>query len=161
MSRTKFIALLDGQVIGARTTASRDYTHFIVGTPNIEAARRHAYDYKGTKTDASNYRFHLAFLDGTSEFLRQVDWRTAEEQAEHNARYIESSRKELAGIENLEQYVASVRQRYIASFEERVAAGHFNPGVLQWSMSEANARKAAGGWSQRYLDVRVLPATKA
>ncbi len=161
MPKTKFTALLDGQVIGTRTSDSRDYTHVIVGQRDIEAARRHAYGYQATKTDASNFRHYMSILDGTSEFLVKASWRTDAEHTAHCASMVESTERSLGGARTLEDYIAVLRNRAIASFEKAAQGGAFDMGALQWSMSEANARKAAASWSQRYLNVRVIPATKA
>lgn len=157
MARTT-IARFNGKIIGKRTAADRVYTHVVIGQRDIEAANRFAYGYEGTKTDASNFAHYRAFLDGTSQFLQPVAWRSPAEQEAYNANAIENARKHLGGAETLEAYIAVERDRMIAKFEEAAASDAFEMKALQWSMSAANAYKAVGGFQKHYINVRVIEA---
>jgi hypothetical protein len=160
MAKRTYLAILDGKIIGKRTTDAAIYTHAIIGRRDIEAARQFAYEYSGSKTDASNFRHLMAYLDGTSEFLAPRQWESAEQHAERAAAEIARAERVLKGARTFEAYVDVLRESRIEGFEGSVANGGFAMQALQWSKSAGNARKAAASWAKNFIDVRVIPATE-
>jgi hypothetical protein len=160
MTKKTFLAIIDGKIIGKRTSEGRTYTHVIVGQLDIEAHRKAAYGYKQGRSDASNFAFYRSFLDGTSRYLDRNSWESEEEHAQRVGREVERAREILAGAETVEAYVAVLRQRAIAAFEKRVQNGYFDMQAIQWSMSERAARNAIGSWSRGRLNVQIIEATE-
>jgi hypothetical protein len=163
--RNKLIVIVDG-IENSRESASRTYTHVIVGRYDVAGLLAEAQARQPDKTDRSNYEYHLRHANaqpdvpftvtykGTLGGVRSYeDTKTAEQIAEakeivrggFDAYYARQKAKSVARVQ--------------AMFDEAQAAG-FPRTVLQWSMSEANAQKGVNQWRNgrmgRHLDVSVL-----
>jgi hypothetical protein len=134
---TKFVARYEGKIVGTRKSP-RPYAFAIVAKHNEAAEREAAYGRKTTKTDAGNFDYYIKCATGTyngtfgdgRSFTSKVEGKTLE--------------RALAVVAlGYEGYIADLKARAIADFEERLAKGHFEPGVFGWSMSRANADKLA------------------
>ena len=67
MTKTKFIAHYQGQLVGIRTS-DRPYQFAIVTLYDEDRARRYAYDYKADSTDRKNFAYYAeAFCMATAE----------------------------------------------------------------------------------------------
>jgi hypothetical protein len=118
-----------------RTSKTRVYTHAIVGY--FSGSKMYDRQWKREEKQArEDHKFYVT-------------------QAEGNFGYNEESRKHNAEIAALtaDQYV----ERRLLALANRTAK-LTGEGALQWSQSEANARKACGAWANRhYENLRVVP----
>lgn len=142
----KYVARHAGQIVGTRKSP-RPYAFAVVVQADEEAARRRAYDYVATDADRSNFEWlGLKAAQAPGVPVRPAGWRF---ETKFDA-------EEIAEAQNLtaygfEGYVAHLRERAIANFEQRRAKGAFLPGVYGWSMSAPNAQKMAASampWPQ-------------
>lgn len=134
----KHTVKLDDKVIGTRKSP-RTYTHAIIGHRDLETDLASALR-RAERDVATNWSHYVQEANpDTNRYGRQA----------YYAKLIEGGR---------EAYLESLR----AQLRAQVEGGNYGYGVLQWSMSEANARKAAGTWSKNnWFDVRVVPVDRA
>lgn len=118
-----------------RTSKTRVYTHAIVG-----------------------------YFSGSKMYDRQ--WKREEKQArEDHAYYCEQAAAGAGYNEECKAHNAEIAALTADQYVERRLLALANrtakltgEGVLQWSQSEANARKACGAWANRhYENLRVVP----
>jgi len=124
---TKYVARLNGEIIGKRTSVSRTYSHAIAVQRVEEYARRQAYDYKVTKTDRSNFNYYTEIAEGRSPYQHTTD------------EVVRASGLIDGGFD---AYAARLRDRAIASFEAGKANGHYEPFVAAWAGRLDLAHKA-------------------
>lgn len=142
---TNYIARLDGEIVGKRSTKNRTYSHAIVAQDVEDAQRAWAYDYKADKTDRSNFDYYSSIVrDGAKH--RHFTYDTPEQIATQ----IADAQAKVEG--GFDAYAARLREAAIASFEEKKANGGFAPYVIGWAGRRDLADKAArqqigaGGW---------------
>lgn len=154
MPKTKLTVTLPDGSIATRTTA-RTYTHVV--------AVRRSYEYALEKSvlfadlDRANFEYFSRMLDGTSPFLRQASYRTAEQQAEYNADCVARATKALEGHDTLEGYTAAKRAARLDSVERDKEAGLFDKWSAEsWAGRLDLAQKAAvhQPW---FAEVRIIP----
>lgn len=142
-----------------RNSANRVYTHCVVARRSYENALAIAND--PWSVDASNYRFHLAFIDGTSEFLAKKSWQTEEQHQAANAENIADAKDNLAGCNSLADYRAKLKAKRIAGVEAAKAQGFYDKLVcLGWCGRRDLAEKSAAGYraNSYYAEVKILEA---
>lgn len=140
------------EVPGSKRTSHRPYTHAVIGRRNLALDRLVAHDPAVAAQDAVNYRYHRSIVDmGIGEIWdERRGYRVDREM-------LERSRSALSGIETVNQWVAKHLAIRIASINRAGTGPAGDLEVLSWSMSAANAEKAATGWRRRHVDVRVVP----
>lgn len=135
---TKYSATYQGKIVGTRKSP-RPYQFAIIAQHDEQAARERAYGYKPTDRDESN----LAWLTELAAFEADVPvWpRGWNFSTKFSVKQIGDAKAKIAG--GRDAFLASCCEREIRNFEEYLADGHFAPHVAAWSMSRANAEKAA------------------
>jgi hypothetical protein len=154
---TKYIARLDGKIVGRRTTKARTYTHAIVVQRIEELARKDAYEYTATKEDRRSFDYYTA-----------VAARTTETQVPHPAGFnYTSSASEIADAKQrieggFDAFIARKRADYIERFEAHKAKGGFEPQVAAWAGRLDLAQKAVGQHTHGGCRlVAIVPAEEA
>jgi hypothetical protein len=169
----KYVAKYDGKIVGKRTTESRVYTHAIVVQESAEFARAEAYGW--APLDRKDYDYHVAvaLCEGVMNLAPLRDWekegtvgqtrhgegsRQGAFVLRHTAAKIARSKAIIEG--GFEGYAARGRAAAIASFERKLAAGGFEPGVAAWCGRLDLARKEAGkrNTGERLCLVEIVPA---
>lgn len=132
-----------------RSSKNRTYTHVIIGRRNLARERRSAEDCRAM------YAKNFAFYQRVANTPVGQPWddngrclTTADEQAKYAAIVAQHGTAEAYAD-------AQVRKSL-----ERIGSADAGPwGVLQWSMSEANAAKSLNRWREWFVDVQVQPVT--
>jgi hypothetical protein len=144
---TKYIARLDGKIVGKRKTENRTYTHAIVTQRNEVAARQFAYGYVATKSDRSNFDYYCA-----EAVKPRHEWRTGETLAA----YMADCQAKVAG--GFDAYVERVRRLEIERFEQALKKGAFEPQAVSWAGRPDLAQKEAAKRNSYYAKVWIVPA---
>lgn len=125
---TKYVARLNGEIIGKRSTAGRKYTHAVIILPSEPFSLAQAQFRKANDTDKSNFRYYCEVAEGRSQYEQTPE------------QIIRASTMIDGGFD---AYVERQRMDAIKSHEERVAAGYFKPGVVTWCGRPDLAQKEA------------------
>jgi hypothetical protein len=153
MSKTKYIARLDGVVVGTRRS-DRTYTHAIVIKVDEEFARTEAYNYLATNYDLTNFNYFVEIADQgmQHEYVRPKSFRPDGDvdYLQHAAEIAEAG---------WDAYVASRKASAIETFESRKADGYYEPKVVAWAgRPDLAVKRAREAESPRLAWVRVVPA---
>jgi hypothetical protein len=128
---TKYVARLNGIVVGKRTTKSRTYTHAIVMQDDEETQRAHAYGYKLTNTDRANIVY---YTEVAAQGVNHPQHRVTSYHAG-----IAHAVAHLAG--GIEGEQARLRQQAIHTFEKKKAEGGFEPYVTRGRDGRTSRRR--------------------
>lgn len=173
---TKYIARLDGKIVGKRTTKDRTYTHAVVAQRDEEHYRKLAYDYIASENDVTNFgRCNLiARCEGNIFDLRSwekpadVAGQTIYHGNDNVAYYFSHTAKDIIEAKSIIAagwlaYVESRRQDQIKSFEREKTLGHFEPHAITWCGRPDLAEKAKSShWRASHCsNVWVVPAEVA
>ena len=143
-------------VVHTRTSASRTYSHAVIGRRSYDRALASAKAYRNP-----NYEYYRSIADGTSRHLVAYSWETAEEHAARYAKARAEAVEELDGAESAEAYIAAERAKRVASVEAKKAAGKFGEwSVLGWAGRPDLADKLAASSRNDWVDVTVLEAQR-
>jgi hypothetical protein len=161
MSKTKYIARLDGVVVGTRRS-DRTYTHAIVAQLDEALARAEAYSYLPTNSDLNNFNYYTEIAEQGIQhrFARRPSasepWRT-------DADSVEQIHAALYWIEGgWDAYVAKMREIAICRFEAMKEKGAYEPKVIAWAGRPDLARKRAAEADKGYYKwVNIVPAEVA
>jgi hypothetical protein len=153
MAKHKYVAKLDGKVVGKRST-DRTYTHAVVVQDSEAVARSAAYDYVADESDRENFEYYTAIAD--LGIRHDHGARTRPYFADHSGERLatmkrcqdeDSSATINGAVESVEGgfdgYVARLRAEQIRRFEERRAEGRFEPYVIGWCGRPDLAQKLA------------------
>lgn len=154
---TKYVARLNGQIVGKRTTKDRTYTHAIVTQRVEEIYRAEAYDYVATPQDRANFAYYSSVVaQGLDhEYVRPTTWRQT-----HDHKLLADATARVEG--GFDGYVARQRAELIARFEADKAAGNFNPRAVAWAGRLDLAQKAVAQHTNRRVKlVAIVPAEVA
>lgn len=148
------------QVPGSRRTSERPYTHAVIGRAD-------------SRMSAISCAEDLAKNEGKYRKWDAKDWddRKRESEAtagqlyrnrngfmvEAKAWLIESGAEFIGKNPDRAAYVAACAAHRQQRLEKLKAGTAGELGVLQWSMSEANARKSLTTWSHHHSDLHVVP----
>lgn len=150
---TKYVARLNGKIVGKRTTANRTYTHAIVVQRVEEYARNAAYNRGADwiKSDRKNFAYFVEkAAAGVSHHHYWGD------EATRAAAHAADVAKVAAGID---AYLEAQRQASIASFEKGLAGGRYEPFVAAWAGRLDLAQKAVGQHTGEWCRlVAIVPA---
>lgn len=172
----KYVARLDGKIVGKRTSASRTYTHAIVVLPDVNKARDAAYNYVGFDHDRSNYEYECGIAKCEGVIIDANDTTTYKGPCAGQTSYINKycgrmvrsyTAEEIADAKTQtaggwDGYVALQRATAVERFEENLAQGVFTPGVATWCGRADLAQKEAAKHGKRdYIaQVWIVPAEK-
>ena len=157
---TKHFAICPNGNKVTRTSKTRVYSHVVVARPSYAHALASAEAAGASKTVASNFKYHCAYLDGTSEFLVRKSWQSDEQHAKQAAYDIDRATKALAGCETLEAYRAMIRANALARVADLKAKGYYDTFTAQgWASRLDLAQKAAQAvYTPQYEDIHILAA---
>jgi len=136
---TKYVARLNGTIVGRRTTKGRTYTHAIIVQSIEEASRKDAYEYRPTKTDRSNFDYYSRIVAQgiEGEHVCVNSWRT-----EPDLKALADAKAKIEG--GFDAFIARKRAEQIAAFEHWKAQGGYEPRVAAWAGRLDLAQKAVG-----------------
>jgi hypothetical protein len=134
---TKYVARLNGTIVGKRTTKSRTYTHAIVVQWSEANARKRAYEYRATEQDRRHFDYFTQIAEQgiEHEYVRVNSWRK-----EPDLKVLEDAKARIEG--GFDAFVARIKQRMIEGFESSLAKGFFEPAVAAWAGRLDLAQKA-------------------
>ena len=139
-----------------RTSASRTYSHAVIG--------RRSYDSALASAEARrdpNYGFHRAVADGTALHLAAYSWQTADQHAARLKAEVAEALAHLDGADSREAYVAAKRAKAVAAVQADRAAGKFDEwAVLGWAGRPDLADKLAARSGHYWVDVTVVEAQR-
>lgn len=141
---------------GKRKSA-RVYTHAIVGRYNYDAAAARVREFVVAElTDGHDYytNIHVTPI-GLKYPKNDCSFLVDAEMKKRAADFFIAYGWDLAvAIEN------EIAARLAKIEESRRLSAEQLPSVLQWSMTERAALAKLGWWTDRYIDVRVLPVVR-
>lgn len=140
----KYIARLDGTIVGTRTTKDRTYTHAVVVQLSEDWARDKAYNYVPNDTDRSNFEYYVKIAEGRSSFAQTT----------------ENVLKASALIDGgFDAYVERIREAAIARFEAEVKRGKYEPEAVTWCSRLDLAHKQRAGLAGAWVkEIWIVPA---
>jgi hypothetical protein len=153
---TKYVARLNGKIVGKRTTATRTYTHAIVVQRVQEYARDRAYNRSAewVEQDRKNFAYYSEKA-AAGVGHRHYFGDDASKSAEH-------ARDVARTAAGLDAYIESNRQHAIKGYEDSVKAGRFEPFVAAWSGRLDLAHKAASQHTGQHCKlIAIVPAEEA
>jgi hypothetical protein len=176
-----FTATLNGQTF-LRSSASRTYTHMVVGRRNLDQARASAVSPEAFAQDVRNFRYHergaRGFITNThargpaaKEEISLLDWHLGFQFGQRNperaASEAEADQKRHQtwiaeqGFRTGEEYAQALQAKRVQGLEASVAAGAFQVyHDLGWASRLDLAQKNADSHRGHWVDVTVLPATE-
>lgn len=143
---TKYIARLEGKIVGKRTTKDRTYTHAVVVQPSESAAREACYGYTATKDDRENFDYYTGVVAQGTNHRNHYE----------GCKNIERAKEQIEG--GFEAYVARLKARAIERFENNVAKGEYQPHTVAWCGRLDLAHTEVARRSKWYAKVWIVPA---
>lgn len=174
MTAKKYVAKLDGKIVGTRTTKNRTYSHAIIAQRDEAKARDAAYNYKPTKTDRSNFDYHVSIVacegkvitptPAMSDLRKANDagqvinaWATGKRYVSgYSAEDIAESKAKIK--DGFDGYLVYLRNKAIETFEANLADGYFKPGNAAWAGRLDLAQKEAANRAKWFKNVWIVPA---
>lgn len=154
-----FTAIDPSGKLHKRTSLNRTYLFTVVSKRSETEARLFLRAPGILAAHRSNYRYHKAWLDGTSEFLTKPPYRSDEEHAAYVERHVAEARERLEGCATADDYIEKCVQEGHARIAEGKANGHYDEWVNDgWcgrrDLAEKLAQKMRG---QGRVEVTILP----
>jgi hypothetical protein len=145
-----------------RNSKGRTYSHVVVGRWNYDASLADAQTYGQSDLHRSNYKHHLSYVDGTSQYLARKSWEDDATHAARVAKEVAQAVKAIGGATNLEEYRQLQRDAALARVAANKAAGEYEVyRDLGWAGRLDLAQKNAGSHSAHYTDIQILEAQRA
>lgn len=144
-----------------RTSKTRTYTHTVVGLPSSTKATLAAMSPEARKLHRSNFKYHMAFVDGTSTWLAKKDW---EGDAQHKVRVeveIEHAAIELDGCETAQDYENMKIVQAHRGIREAMARGYYDTYQnLGWcGRADLAAKLKTTSENRGWVNVTILQIT--
>ena len=157
----KFTAVDPAGIVHKRTSQNRVYSHTVVGRRSFNANLKAAQEGH-IPTERSNFKFYMAYVNGTSEYLAKKSWENEEQHKRRVDDEVARAVSALAGTTTFEQYRAMLRENAIARVMKAQREGQYDKYVnLGWCGRLDLAQKlASGSLAKNYEDVRILEAVK-
>lgn len=150
---TKYVARLNGKIVGKRTTKSRAYTHAIVVQRLEDVCRNDAYNRGAAWVAQDRKNFAYYAEKAAAGVSHRHYWGTDAEKAEAHAKDAATA----AG--GVDAYIELQRQLEINRFHECQKTGYFEPFVAAWAGRLDLAQKAVGQHTGRAVKlVAIVPA---
>jgi hypothetical protein len=143
---TKYIARLEGKIVGKRTSESRTYTHAVVVQPSESEARAACYGYTATKDDRANFDYYTNVATLGMKHSHYYE----------GSDIVERAKEQVEG--GFEAYVARLKARAIERFEERVTKGEYQPHAVTWCGRLDLAHKEAARRKAYHPKIWIVPA---
>lgn len=144
-----------------RTSKTRTYTHTVVGLPSSTKATLAAMSPEARKMHRSNFKYHMAFVDGTSQWLRRNTFETEVQYLERAAMEIERSAVELDGCETAQDYVNMKIVQAHRGIREAMARGYYDTYQnLGWcGRADLAAKLKTTSENRGWVNVTILQIT--
>ena len=158
---TTFTAIDPAGKTHTRTSKTRTYTHTVVGLPSSTKATLAAMSPEARKMHRSNFKYHMAFVDGTSQWLRRNTFETEVQYLERAAMEIERSAVELDGCDNAEDYVNMKIVQSHRGIREAMARGYYDTYQnLGWcGRADLAAKLKTTSENRGWVNVTILQIT--
>jgi hypothetical protein len=152
MAKNKFkFTTTEGEV--ATRSSDRVYTHVVTARLDLVAGRA-AIESDTGSGETWDYTKRMAAIEVGQKMWADKPYPMSQDDSDKYKAFMAANPDRAA-------YVELVKQRHLADYAKRYGAGSKSQElVLQWSMSEANARKGANGRNY-YIDVQVKPVDPA
>jgi hypothetical protein len=162
MPRNVFIAKLNGEIIGKRTSLSRTYTHCVAARYSYEYARQ---NLNRSYSDGETWDYLTECSQRIVGSLRssgtRIDGSTWEFRVEQHE--VDKALIELAG-RTREQFIADRRAERLANLEKNREAGFYDRwNVMTWCGRLDLAQKQVSAYckAKHYAEVKLLEAERA
>jgi hypothetical protein len=126
MAKNIFTVTDRNGTIHKRTSESRTYTHAVVARPSYEAAISRLDNKALEKINRNNFAYHMAYVNGTSQWLERDCWESEQQHQKRTAREIARSVDALEGCKTADEYVAMVRRFALDRIEGAHAIGFYD-----------------------------------
>jgi len=136
MTTTKYVARLDGKIIGKRSTKARKYSHALVVQHIEDVACQVAYNRSAEWQKLDRKNFNYICEKAAAGIDHPHYW------GDDAKRTNEHAADAAVAAAGLEAYIEARRQEAITSFERRKANGGFQPFVATWCGRPDLAQKA-------------------
>ena len=158
---TTFTAIDPAGKTHTRTSKTRTYTHTVVGLPSSTKATLAAMSPETRAYHRSNFKYHMAFVDGTSQWLRRNTFETEVQYLERAAMEIERSAVELDGCDNAEDYVNMKIVQAHRGIREAMARGYYDTYQnLGWcGRADLAAKLKTTSENRGWVNVTILQIT--
>lgn len=156
----KFTAVDPNGTVHTRNSKTRTYTHTVVALPSSLASTMAAMSTAARKMHRSNFKYHMAFVDGTSQWLQRNTFETEVQYLERSAMEIERSAVELEGCDNAEDYVNMKIVQAYRGIREAMARGYYDTYQnLGWcGRADLAAKLKATSEARSWVSVTILVA---
>jgi hypothetical protein len=104
---TKFKATDRNGKVHTRSSINRTYTHMVVSRPKVR-------EFTVNKVNWENFWYHMAFIEGTSKWLRKKPWESNEQYQKRSVDDVERSKRALGDARTFEAYVDKLRGQHEA-----------------------------------------------
>lgn len=133
-----FVILPDGSE-AKRNSKNRVYSHCVAFRRSYEVALHAAYNPSPAYLDVlrSNYAYHAAYADGSSQWLGRNSWESDAVYADRRARGMADGARAIAGCSNAEDYIAKSIREEVAAVEQSNANGYYK----KWRVAGWNSRR--------------------
>lgn len=157
----KFTAIDPAGKTHTRTSKTRTYTHTVVGLPNATRTVLMAQSLEMRKAHRSNFKYHAAYADGTSQWLTRNSWETEISHLSRTQQEIASSVAELNGCDNAEDYVNMKIVEAHRGIREAMAQGYYDTYQnLGWcGRADLAAKLKITSENRGWVNVAVLQIT--
>ena len=144
-----------------RTSKTRTYTHTVVGLLSSTKATLAAMSPEARKLHRSNFKYHMAFVDGTSQWPSRNTFETELAHLERTQRDKERSAVELDGCDNAEDYVNMKIVQAHRGIREAVARGYYDTYQnLGWcGRADLAAKLKTTSENRGWVNVTILQIT--
>lgn len=158
---TTFTAIDPNGKTHTRTSKTRTYTHTVVGLPSSTKATLAAMSPETRAHHRSNFKYHMAFVDGTSQWLRRNTFETEVQYLERAAMEIERSAVELDGCDNAGDYVNMKIVQAHRGIREAMARGYYDTYQnLGWcGRADLAAKLKTTSENRGWVNVTILQIT--
>ena len=144
-----------------RTSKTRTYTHTVVGLPSSTKATLAAMSPEARKLHRSNFKYRMAFVDGTSTWLARNTYETEVQYLKRTQRDKERSAVELEGCDNAEDYVNMKIVQDHRGIRDAMARGYYDTYQnLGWcGRADLAAKLKTTSENRGWVNVTVLQIT--
>jgi hypothetical protein len=122
---TKFTAIDPAGRTHTRNSKDRTYTHTVVGLPSPVRYTLAAMSPEMRKTHRHNFKYHAAFVDGTSKWLERKVWETDVHFATRTQQEIAAAKDALQGCQNAQEYENMMVDAALARIKKAMTDGFY------------------------------------
>jgi hypothetical protein len=152
MIMNKFTAIDPAGKAHTRTSKTRTYTHTVVGRPSWMAAVKMVSSRDARATHCSNFKYHKALADGTSQ------WLEGDNETQRSFR-IKGAQELVSGCNTGQDYSDKLVKEALARIEKKLEQGYYEKYQnLGWcGRADLAAKLKATSENHNWLNVTILP----